>query len=433
MKLTPFLPLLMGAVACSSAGSADSSLPYHTTFTKVGDTVVASTTGDVPDTLLRRLVLEWRTAGDSTKEPLGDVGAIAVAADGRVWVWDPATPALWLFDADGTPLRQVSRRGRGPGEYERVNDLAIARDGALVMWDDGNARLNIYNSDGGYRTSAHLSFSDCCGLPVVIDTLNRIWLNTHPRMVGGKGKPFDPADWGKPADVGYFRYDSSGAPIDTILAPSLPGADGVLTALQVTASSIGGMSQHVPYGTYPLYAASPLGHVVSALSRPYTVNSEANGKPARLVREFMPVPVAEAERAQRRANIEFRMRRAKSDFTWNGPDIPREKPPINDLAVGLDGRIWVQLSVPSEEFEPGPQASGAGPFPDTRGPPPPPIKFRPKEKRWDVFEPDGRYLGRIVVPRELSLYVMRGNLVWGVTRDADDVPMVVRMRIDPGM
>ena len=40
------------------------------------------------------------------------------------------------------------------------------------------------------------------------------------------------------------------------------------------------------------------------------------GKHLRLTRESTPVPVAEEERAQQRASIEFRMRRVKSDWTY---------------------------------------------------------------------------------------------------------------------
>jgi streptogramin lyase len=145
-------------------------------------------------------VLDWRAPGDSTPDHLGDVGSIAVGPDGRVWVWDPASPALWLIEADGASLRRTSRPGSGPGEYLRANDIAVARGGALVMWDDENARLTIYNPDGTYRTSGRLSFNDCCGLPVVVDTGNRIWLTTHPNGLGRKAKPFDPADWGKPQE-----------------------------------------------------------------------------------------------------------------------------------------------------------------------------------------------------------------------------------------
>ena len=68
---------------------------------------------------------------------------MTVAPDGRVWVWDDATPALWLLDANGASMRRIGRRGSGPGEYQRVNDLAGARDSNLVMWDEGNARLNF--------------------------------------------------------------------------------------------------------------------------------------------------------------------------------------------------------------------------------------------------------------------------------------------------
>ena len=432
MKLALPVALVLGVVSCSAPESADQTLPWTTTVTTVADTVVASTTGDVPERLVHQLVVDWHASGDTVASELfGEVSSIAVGADGTVWVWDGATPVLFQFDANGKLVRRVSRRGSGPGEYQRVNDIAVARDNALVMWDEGNARVNIYNPDGSFRTSFTLTFSDCCGLPVMVDDQGRIWLQTHPKMIGGKEKGFDPADFGKPQDVGYYRYDSVGSLIDTVFAPVLPGVDGVVTALTVTRSSMGGRAQHVPYGTYPLYATSPLGHVVTALARPYAVHTRANGKPVRITREYTPPEISDDERAQQRANIEFQMREAKADFTWNGPEIPRQKPPIQDLLVGLDGRIWVQLSVESEEFDPG-QSAGDPSRPGRGGRgAAPPIRFRPKEKRWDVYEPDGRYLGRVLTPRTFSLYVARGSQLWGTIRDEDDLPTLVRMRIEP--
>jgi hypothetical protein len=290
------------------------------------------------------------------------------------------------------------------------------------MWDDENARLNIYNPDGTHRATAALTFSDCCGLPVTIDTLNRIWLTTHPRMIEGKEKPVDPAAF-IANETGYLRYDAAGSLIDTVMPRTLPGADGRVSALDISSEGMGGAVRQVPYATYPEYEASPLGHVVSSMSRPHTVHTSANGKPVRITREFAPPAVDDDERAQLRANIEYFMRREKSDFTWNGPEIPREKPPIADIAVGLDGRIWVQLGTRSEAFEPDPP-SGV----DRNRPPP--VKFRPGEKRWDVFAPDGNYLGRIAAPRIVSVFVRRGNQVWGVIRDENDVAAIVRMHID---
>ncbi len=420
------LPLVILTASCG--GSDATGAPYVTTFATVGDTIVASTSGEVPDSLVHQFVVEWRATDDSMVQSIGDVSDIAIRVDGAVWVWDGATPALWLLDANGTSLKRISRPGSGPGEYKRANGIAVARDGALVMWDDGNARLTFYNPDGTYRSSSPLTFSDCCGLPVVVDTQNRIWLMAHPRMIGGKEKGMDPASFGRPQDVGYFRFDSSGALIDTIFAPALPGGDGLVTALHVSKTGIGGAARQVPYGTYPRYEVSPLGHVVSVMSRPYAVHTEDNGRRVRITRDFVPPPVPDEERVQLRANIEHSLRRVKADFSWNGPEIPREKPPINDIAVGLDGRVWVQPSVASEVFEPDPDPPQA-----SREPPPPPIRYRFREKQWDVFEPDGKYVGRVRAERAISVFVRRGNQAWGVIRDENDLPLIVRLRIEPSL
>ena len=419
---------VIAATASCTAGSAGTDVPYATSFTKAGDTTIAATTGDVPERLLRHFVVDWRASNDSIVQAIGDVSDMAIALDGRVWIWDRTTPALWLMDVDGKAMRKISRAGSGPGEYRNANSIAVARDGALVMWDNGNSRITIYNADGTYRSTAPLQFGDCCGMSVYIDTQNRIWLTTHPRMVGDKGK-LDPneAGMGKPEMIGYFRYDSAGKMLDTLMAPTMPGVDPLVTAMHISATGIGGMSQVVPYANHARHEVSPSGHIVSVVSRPYAVHTMFDGKPVRITREFTPPPVPDDERAQLRAAIEFRMVREKSDFKWNGPEIPREKPPINDLVVGLDGRIWVNLSVESEVYEPDP--------PRARGnePPPPPVKYRAKEKRWDVFEPDGRYLGRVAAPRNYSVYVRRGNEAWGVVRDENDVPVVVHFRVEPRM
>jgi hypothetical protein len=48
---------------------------------------------------------------------------------------------------------------------------------------------------------------------------------------------------------------------------------------------------------------------------------------------------------------------------------------------------------------------------------------------YDVFEPDGTLVGRVRLPDDMTLHNMRGDTVWGVTKDADDVPTVRRYRI----
>lgn len=186
-------------------------------------------------------------------------------------------------------------------------------------------------------------------------------------------------------------------------------------------------SSVVTYSTSMLYAVSPLGHLVFGQTRPYVIHSTHNGKPLRIERDWTPVPVSSDERSQIRANFEFNMRRVDPAWTWKVANVPAEKPAMNSISVAQDGRIWVSVSVPSEKFTPDPPSALS------QEPRAPQLTYRAKERRWDVFEPDGRYLGRIIAPRTFGLYVMKGNLVWGVMRDENDVPTVVKMRIEPGM
>ena len=122
------------------------------------------------------------------------------------------------------------------------------------------------------------------------------------------------------------------------------------------------------------------------------------------------------------------MRQTDPAWTWNGPDVPSHKPLYHGLQLGLDGRIWISLTPAS-----GPRIGGisgtAGvgapgprrPASDDREPPKPTL--------FDVFEPDGRYLGLVQLPAGASAAVRKGDLVWAVTIGDDDVPRLKRYRI----
>jgi hypothetical protein len=101
--------------------------------------------------------------------------------------------------------------------------------------------------------------------------------------------------------------------------------------------------------------------------------------------------------------------------------------------VGLDGRIWVPLVpevTPNVGSVNGPGGVGIG-----RGAPRPPAPSRrpseakPRPALYEVFEPDGTYLGQVQVPPRVSTVVRRGDYVWGVAYGEDDVASVKRYRI----
>ena len=137
-----------------------------------------------------------------------------------------------------------------------------------------------------------------------------------------------------------------------------------------------------------------------------------------------PVTVSDEQRSVERAGVEAILRNADPTWRHSGPDIPRIKPPYKRLRVGEDGTLWVHLSTPGERYMPDPPPSGS------------PMAAGPVLPRWrepavhDVFEPDGRYIGRVSMPSNVTIIRVARDRVWGTATDDDDVAIVKRFRID---
>ena len=145
----------------------------------------------------------------------------------------------------------------------------------------------------------------------------------------------------------------------------------------------------------------------------------------RIERAADPVPVLEEERAYARERFVRGMRQMDPDWSWDGPPVPRHKPFFSALLSGRDGRIWVRVAtegypVENEDHDP-------------ENPSSVPVLWR-EPVRYDVFEPDGTYLGAVVPPDGVAFSnpFFDGDYVWGVTRDELGVARVVRFRIVVG-
>ena len=174
---------------------------------------------------------------------------------------------------------------------------------------------------------------------------------------------------------------------------------------------------------------SPLGYFVGGVSDRYRVYLFREEGPILAVeRQREPVPVHPDEKANERERIVANMRNVDPSWSWDGPPIPDTKPAYRAVRVDLEGRIWVWLHT---EGEPIPEAEIDEPEdPDAR----PPDRWR-EPMAYDVFQPDGRYLGTMRAPDRTALYSRvesRGDRVWAVTRDELDVQYVVRYRIVAG-
>ena len=95
------------------------------------------------------------------------------------------------------------------------------------------------------------------------------------------------------------------------------------------------------------------------------------------------------------------------------------------LFVARDGRIWARIAVPSERI---PEAELDLPREKDA-----PVRHFRTPVVYEMFGPDGRFLGRVGLPRRSRLMEAEGDVVWCLLRDENDLPAVVRFRIEPGL
>lgn len=351
----------------------------------------------------------------------GSVAGLTEDAQGNIYVYDRQVPALRKYGPDGAFIANIGHSGEGPGEYSNSDGgLNVLPDGRVILRDPGNARYTLYRPDGSYDSEWLGRGGFFTSDPLVVDTAGHAYaiVIRQPR----EGEETWP---GKLWVTEFARMNTQGQALDTL---SVPRYD--FEAKEIVASRDGGTSvNNVPFTGQFLHALHPHGGIVTAIGDRMAIDyHRPDGAVVRMSRDVTPVPVQPDEKADAEERATRNMRGTVPDWRWNGAPIPDTKAPITALLVGRDGRIWAQVAAPAEvipEEERTPQVD-----PDR----PPPPRFRTPVV-YEVFEPDGRYVGRVEAPRGFSTYprpLLARDHVWAVMRDELDVNYVVRFSIGGG-
>jgi hypothetical protein len=165
----------------------------------------------------------------------------------------------------------------------------------------------------------------------------------------------------------------------------------------------GGLNTPIPYEERGIMQLTPAGEIWFALARTYRLYRLAlNGDTTRIVEraDFESVPVTKAEMDSIRVVLKSYIDRGvQVDFSR----IPKTKHALTTFTVDDRGNLWVQAVVPHDQGTP-----------------------------WDVFDPVGRYLGRVQVPVAVASYprlLIRGDHFYAPTSDANGNLTVVICRI----
>ena len=428
--------MAMGAcwmvLACAGSDSPETGggrrADWTTATDTVGDTVIVRTTGGSDAASAQALTPEI-TIGDTEgadEYTFGGITEVEVGETGTIYVFDRQVPALRMYDTAGKHIRLVGRKGGGPGEYEAANGLAVHRNGRITLWDAGKASINVYTPSGEPDTSWSVpgggGFYTSNGL--YVDTAGNTYIRTNiadpPKTANvPQGRVF--------GLTGLVKWNAAGEVVDSLAPPENPVEPAYIIAQNKGSTS----RSSVPFSTGFVWTFSPYGYFVSARTDRYAVTiSHPTGRITRIERDIAAVAVNDDERADAELIATAQMRGTDPAWRWSGGSIPSTKPFLRSILAAEDGRIWVSVAQPGERV---PEAERTVPPPAQTGQRPriPDPKWR-QPLVYDVFEPDGLYLGRIKAPAKTTFRAMRGDHVWAVTRDSLDVEQIVRYRVRPG-
>lgn len=323
-------------------------------------------------------------------DAFGQIWTAVEDARGRTWVLDRQASAIPVFDSTGTWVRTVGREGAGPGEFRRPLAVLRAPDDRMWVVDPGNARYSVYDTAGTWLTSFRREISSTTvPWPGGFDDQGRLYdviFTTVPERT---------------RSLVRHEFDDSVTVVDTLRLPDPPGEED-----DIRGEIPGGfLVASVPYGSRFAWAFVPDGRIVFGMTGDYRIHVAPIGGPTTRIieREFTPVPVSSDERA---AAFERMRSYIDQGLDFAPSMIPDNHPAVATFFIDDAGYLWVQPLKPdaADDSRPGLRLVD-----------------------WDIFDPDGRYLGRLTdLPPSLSI---RGNSITGHTTDELGVPYVVRYRI----
>jgi hypothetical protein len=320
----------------------------------------------------------------------GRVESIAVAADETIYVSDAQATIVRVYDGDGNFVRNVGGEGQGPGEYGSAPGLGLLPDGRLVARDGG--RVSLFSGDGEYLDSFPVEIGIA---RLLVDRDNSIYV---PRWEGAV----------------EVKYSLEGEELERVSMPPRAAEGPSFTVIRgINAFAVETHS-----------ALSPLGYLVTGRNDVYDIELHEPEGTIHLRRDLAPIPLAQEERAEWEALRQdfLDQARARNIPGVEIDPIPDVKPFFRDIHVGEDGRVWVWRHVAAEKRD--------DVAPLAERPEQPLLTWR-EPWTYDVFEPDGTFLGSVVVPERLRPFVFRGDRIWGSLIDDEGVERVVCLLVAP--
>lgn len=328
-----------------------------------------------------------RSAAEVEFSRISDVG---VDSRGRVYAGD-GPGRIVVLDERGALVQQFGRVGGGPGEYQSIGTVHLLTGDSLFVYDGVAQRATVYEP-GSNRVAYTIRFPDPeFSFPMDIE----------PQQDGSL--------------IGHFRRLSGDVPIagqrrdDVIRILNRDGSirrDSVLTIAEPEIAEVRGQRSQgfffAPFARQTLVRWDGKGRVFSLWTDSARVHvHDTDGRrrgsfSVPLDGQRLPLATAAIDSiAERSASAGISRRALAQAFrsrwqTW---------PLVQDMLVDDQSRIWIQ-----------------------------PVTQEPKAT-WLAFRTDGTQTGTLRLPRSVRPRLIRGDRLYGISKDSLDVETLVVYRL----
>lgn len=344
-----------------------------------------------------RFVELWRRGGTNEGEELDQPLFAAAGPDGQLVIVDPQLGPTGV-GPQGEWLGPLARSGEGPGEVGGVYAAAWGRDRRLVLLDMVNGRLVRL-----YPRGVEAVGEDAASPPDV--TISQNAMLAIARGVAGLG--LDP-------DGTVYAVAVAPRPEDSEIDQAVVrvAIDGTVDTV-ATAATASLVSDWLP-AQFLAAPGAPRLLVATGADGQVAIAGERDGYRIRILRpghrdvEICRAVTGDALRPDERGeglDETNPLARALGETP-----APPHLSAIGRLLFARDGRLWVERDRPVID-------------------PRELLRGRPGS-RYDVFDPEGRYLGEIRAPADAEIAAVSGDRVWAFETGELDETWVVAYRLE---
>ncbi len=159
------MPLMLLFVACCSGfyscASNDVSERGYDTIDTTGYSTIFIDVEERASLMLSDIADSiWYLRLEETEEStIGNIDKLIFYDDMIVVSDNEVSESVFVFGSDGRHQATISRRGRGPGEYMRIEDVEVDRDrGVILIYDRSGGKIVEYDFNGTHLASYNIDF-----------------------------------------------------------------------------------------------------------------------------------------------------------------------------------------------------------------------------------------------------------------------------------